>query len=61
MTKSEQREVDLAKKYHALGHADIAARSLGTLIRSTRKASTAAALRVVAETLGVSNHAEFIA
>lgn len=61
MNKAEQREVELAKKYHALGHSDIAARSLSALIRATRKADTARALRVVAETLGVANHSEFIA
>ena len=61
MTKSEQREVDLAKKYHSLGHADIAARSLSALIRAARTKATAEALRVVADVLGVSNHPEFIA
>ena len=61
MNKAEQREVDLAKKYNALGHADIAARSLSALIRATRKKDTAEALRVVADALGVTSHPEFIA
>jgi thioredoxin-like negative regulator of GroEL len=60
MTKAEQRQLDIVKKYHRMGHPDTAARSLSALIRSTRGKNTAAQLRTVAEVLGLTKNPDFI-
>lgn len=60
MTKAEQRQLDIVKKYHRMGHPENAALSLSALIRSTRGKNTAAQLRKVAEVLGLTNHPDFI-
>ena len=60
MTKAETRQLDIVKKYHRMGHPDTAALSLSALIRSTRGKNTAAELRAVAETLGLTKNPNFI-
>jgi hypothetical protein len=60
MTKAEQRQLDIVKKYHRMSHPDTAALSLSALIRSTRGKNTAAQLRTVAEVLGLTSNPNFI-
>lgn len=62
MNKSETREIELIAKYHAAGlGTDYVARALSGLIRAARTQKSAAALRDIAATWGVTNHPEFIA
>ena len=60
MTKAEQRQLDIVKKHHRMGHPDTAALILSALIRSTRGKNTAAQLRTVAEVLGLTKNPDFI-
>jgi hypothetical protein len=60
MTKAEQRQLDIVKKYRRMGHPETAALSLSALIRSTRGKNTTAQLLVVADVLGLTNHPDFI-
>lgn len=62
MNKSEAKEIELIAKYHAAGlGVDYVARALSGLIRAARTQKSAAALRDIAATWGVTNHPEFIA
>jgi hypothetical protein len=67
MTKSEQREVSKARSYMAIFEATrdaailgIVARTMGTLIRSTRTNKARLELMREADALGVSGHSDFI-
>jgi hypothetical protein len=54
MTKSEQREVNLCRRYVAAGHSDIAARGLASCVRAARTLKSAQELMAEARALGLS-------
>ena len=60
MTKAEQRQLDIVKKYYRLGHPDTAALALSALIRATRSNKTRAELLTNAEVMGLVNNPNFI-
>ena len=61
MNKSEIREVQKIQQFYAAGlGADFVARALSALIRAARTNKSAAALRQLANDMGVTGHAEFI-
>lgn len=60
MNQSQARQVELAKRYIALGHADVAARSISALIRCAMSTKAQHELLKIAQDLGVANHPEFI-
>jgi hypothetical protein len=61
MNKSEQREVEMIRKYICLGMDDTAARALSALIRAARTSKSRAALMALAgpSGWGLINHPEF--
>jgi hypothetical protein len=61
MTKIQTREIDIAKKFIALGMHDTAARTVSALIRCAMRAKDAAEIRAFAEAHGLTRHPEFIA
>ena len=62
MNKSETKELARIEAYRAAGlGVDYVARALSGLIRAARTQKSAAALRDIAATWGVTNHPEFIA
>jgi hypothetical protein len=60
MTKSETREVAKLAVAHKMGMADMVARSLSALIRSSMSGRTAAQLHQLAREWHVADHPEFI-
>jgi hypothetical protein len=60
MTKAEQRQLDIVKKYYRMGHPDTAALALSALIRATRSNKTRAELLTNAEVMGLVNNPDFI-
>lgn len=61
INKSEAREISKLTQYRALGaDSGMLARSLSALIRATRTARSADAIRSIAQDWGVTNHPEFI-
>ena len=60
MTKPQARQIELARRYVALGHADVAARSISALIRCALRQSDADELRAIAAELGVDAHPDYI-
>jgi len=62
MNKSEQREVEMIRKYIIVGMTDTAARALSALIRAARTNKSRAALMELAGSSGwgLINHPEFI-
>ena len=61
MNKSEIREVQQIKQYHAAGLGlDFCARALSALIRAARTSKSANELRAHAASMGVTEHPEFI-
>ena len=61
MTKPEAREVAKLTHYRAAGIGpDYVARSLSALIRAARNNKSAAELRALAQSWGITQHPEFI-
>jgi hypothetical protein len=61
MTNTQSRQVELARRYVALGHADVAARSISALIRCAMRQRDIDELRQVARELQIDTHPDFIA
>ena len=60
MTKPQTRQVELARHYVRLGHADVAARSISALIRCAMRQRDIEELRQVARELGIEAHPDFV-
>ncbi len=60
MTKSQIREVQTIKLFHAMGERGAVARALSALIRSALRQRDADELRQLAAELRVVNHPEFL-
>lgn len=60
MNQSEKREVMKLYTYARLGHRDLVARSLCTLIRSARTERSVIALRAQADILEVTQHPDYL-
>jgi hypothetical protein len=60
MTNTQSRQVELARRYVALGHVDVAARSISALIRCAMRQRDIDELLVIASELGVDTHHDFI-
>lgn len=61
MTKPQARQIELAKRYIALGLIDVAARSVSALIRCAMRQKDIEEIRAFAEAHGLTAHPEFIA
>ena len=60
MNKQQAKQVEMAKRYVALGLPDAAARSISALIRCAMSRKSREALMAVAADLNVDKHPEFI-
>ena len=60
MNKVQARQVELAKRYVALGLPDVAARSISALIRCSLSRKAEADLMQIAKDMGIDKHPEFI-
>lgn len=60
MTKIEKREVEMARKFAAMGNAETAARILSAAIRSSLSGKSQKEILIVAKEISVDKNKEFI-